>query len=277
MSRFDGSAAPWRCKVLGVDKVRPNGGLPYAILPSGRGFATVVVGSLAFIGVYAAAWAGLNAAHEVEGSTFIAEQAAAPVQPQAVPVESTAAATLMVFQTPYEHNDGPVQIALTERDEAPTGPAFVLSTPTAPSAPQPLSSPEVPVMAAEIPAPGCVTSLRKFAEDQIIHFRIGSASVSDKATSMLRQLGERAQSCPEAVIQVTGHSDSSGSDLINLALSWERADNTLAALAELGHDTSAFSTIGFGDRQPLTEGDADDEALNRRVEFRVLTNTAGTG
>jgi len=262
---------------LGVDKVRPFQGASSAILASGRGFVAVAIGSLAFTGVYAAAWAGLNAAQDLESAAVDTKQIAAPAQPQISTNESPAATTLMVFQTPYEHNDGPVQIALTHRDYAPVGPAPATTATMVASAPQPIVAPDQPSIVADVATPGCISPLRQFAQDQIIRFQIGSAAVAQDAMTMLQQLGERAQSCPEAVIQVTGHSDSSGSDLINLALSWQRADNTLAALTELGHDTSAFSTIGFGDRQPLTEGDASDDALNRRVEFRVLSNTAGAG
>ena len=261
---------------LGVDRVRPFVGHLRAVLPAGQGALSIAFGSLAFIGVYAAAWAGLNAAHDAGRATDLVDQIAAPSPLPLSDADSPAATTLMVFQTPYKQSDGPAQISLAVLDEAPVGPTQVAAAEPSTVSPTRLSYPEAPAL-ADIPTPGCLSQLRQFAQSQVIHFKIGSAAIAEDHMAMLNQLAERVQSCPEAVVQLTGHSDSSGSDLINLALSWQRADNTLAALETLGHDTSAFSTVGFGDRQPLSEGDADDEALNRRVEFRVLSRAAGAG
>jgi len=43
-------------------------------------------------------------------------------------------------------------------------------------------------------------------------------------------------------------------------------------MRQIGLDTAAFEPIGFGARAPLSQGDASDEDLNRRVEFVVLRN-----
>lgn len=126
---------------------------------------------------------------------------------------------------------------------------------------------------ADVTPRNCVDRLQAFAEAQTIRFGSGRADLESSELPILRQIGEMAEACPNALIRVAGHSDTSGSDIINLALSWQRADNTVATLAALGIDTTRFEPIGYGARAPFTQGDASDDELNRRVEFQVLTDT----
>ncbi len=116
----------------------------------------------------------------------------------------------------------------------------------------------------------CVADLREFAGQQTILFASGSAELDGSEIPTLRKIGRMAEACDGAVVHVTGHSDSSGSDVINLALSWQRADNTIATLAALGIETSMFEPVGFGARSPSAQGDSSDEEMNRRVEFVVF-------
>ena len=116
----------------------------------------------------------------------------------------------------------------------------------------------------------CIAGLREFAGQQTILFASGSAELKSNDLPILRKFGRMAEACDGAVVHVTGHSDSSGSDVINLALSWQRADNTIATLAALGVDTSKFEPVGFGARSPSSQGDSSDEEINRRVEFIVF-------
>ena len=158
---------------------------------------------------------------------------------------------------------------LAQLDQSPLDPA--VPTPPEPE-PSPVAAPAdiAPQVAPPEPAPvSCVTQLRSFAQGQIIRFGIGRADLDDSDLPALRRLGRMAEDCPGAIVQVKGHTDSVGSDVVNLALSWERADNTIATLAALGIETQNFEPIGFGARSPLTQGDSSDEELNRRVEFQV--------
>ncbi|WP_299300740.1 OmpA family protein [uncultured Litoreibacter sp.] len=144
---------------------------------------------------------------------------------------------------------------------------------------QPSAAPEEAVVvsnltptSAAVAAAGtdCIADLREFAGQQSILFSSGSAELQGSELPTLRKIGRMAEACDGALIHVTGHSDSSGSDVINLALSWQRADNTVATLAALGVDTSKFEPVGFGARSPSAQGDSSDEELNRRVEFVVF-------
>ncbi|PTX57484.1 OmpA family protein [Litoreibacter ponti] len=129
--------------------------------------------------------------------------------------------------------------------------------------------------AAQDPALSCVAELRQAARESTIYFNVGSAQLTGADLARISRVGRLAETCPGTVVQVTGHSDSTGNDLINLDLSWQRADNTVTALAQIGVDTSNMEPVGFGARAPLSQGDASDEDRNRRVEFIVLKKTEG--
>ncbi|SDW65033.1 OmpA family protein [Litoreibacter albidus] len=137
----------------------------------------------------------------------------------------------------------------------------------APPAPAPAPAP-VPA------APDCITELRQITNNATFYFGIGSAELSGADLVRLSRLGRMANACPEARIQITGHSDTTGSDLINFDISWKRADSTMNALAQLGLDITQFEPVGFGARTPLSQGGSTDDDRNRRVEFVVLRDDA---
>ncbi len=131
---------------------------------------------------------------------------------------------------------------------------------------------QTPTAATQVASTDCVAELRNFATSQTILFASGSAELQADELPTLRKIGKMAEGCDRAFVQVTGHSDSSGTDIINLALSWQRADNTVATLAALGIDTAKFEPVGFGARAPSSQGDSSDEERNRRVEFVIFEN-----
>ncbi len=227
-----------------------------------RARVAVVLGAVSFVAVGAIAWNALQAVNETfaedaaERATEKALQLAAAQEPPA-PKE--------VIKVVYVPRPTPAPRAEPEPE------------PVVAPEPDPLIEPETLVEADPKILPDaepavlrtCVDDLRTFTAGRTILFNIGSAEVDPGKLQQLRLLGEMAAACDDAVIRVTGHSDSSGSDLINLGLSWERADNTIAALEAFGFSTEAFEPLGFGARSPIAQGDDADDELNRRVEFQV--------
>jgi OOP family OmpA-OmpF porin len=71
-------------------------------------------------------------------------------------------------------------------------------------------------------------------------------------------------------IEITGHTDSSGSEKRNDLLSWNRANAMMKYLAEKGLTDIDFTLKGIGFKDPLvTEKDESDMQKNRRVSFKV--------
>lgn len=74
----------------------------------------------------------------------------------------------------------------------------------------------------------------------------------------------------QTVVDVFGHTDSTGSDAHNLELSQRRALSVANYLAGQGVDERRFAVTGFGKTRPIADnGTADGRALNRRVEIQL--------
>jgi outer membrane protein OmpA-like peptidoglycan-associated protein len=75
---------------------------------------------------------------------------------------------------------------------------------------------------------------------------------------------------PGAEVQVTGHTDTVGSDADNDLLSRKRADEILNWLASNGFARAMMTAVGRGERQ-LKQPTADNvrNGVNRRVEVIV--------
>lgn len=78
-------------------------------------------------------------------------------------------------------------------------------------------------------------------------------------------------------VQITGHTDSQGSDAINNPLSKDRADAVRDYLVAQGVPATRISTVGRGEHQPIADNTtAEGRAKNRRVEI-FLREPAKTG
>ena len=78
-------------------------------------------------------------------------------------------------------------------------------------------------------------------------------------------------------VQITGHTDSQGSDAINNPLSKDRADAVRDYLVAQGVPATRISTAGRGEHQPIADNTtAEGRAKNRRVEI-FLREPAKTG
>jgi OOP family OmpA-OmpF porin len=91
---------------------------------------------------------------------------------------------------------------------------------------------------------------------------------------LITQLKELAASA-EAVskgyqIQITGHSDSTGTDEFNMRISQQRAETILSILISSGLKNENFVARGVGHTLPLRpETDIRDRSFNRAVTFKV--------
>ncbi len=74
----------------------------------------------------------------------------------------------------------------------------------------------------------------------------------------------------ETNIVIQGHTDSSGSDAINLPLSQRRADHVRDFLMANGVPSSRMTAIGYGSSRPAVPNDTEaNRALNRRVQLEL--------
>ena len=107
-------------------------------------------------------------------------------------------------------------------------------------------------------------------------FDFDQSYIRDDARPVLARLAEALQALPDARVEITGHTDSKGSDDYNLALSQRRADAVRDWLALLGLSAVTMTTAGAGEASPVapntTAGGGDNpegRQQNRRVEFVI--------
>lgn len=75
----------------------------------------------------------------------------------------------------------------------------------------------------------------------------------------------------QTIVEVSGHTDSVGSDSANQLLSERRANSVASYLIGQGLIRERFEVVGMGERYPVASNDSDSgRSLNRRVEIRLL-------
>ncbi|QMU62273.1 MAG: OmpA family protein [Gammaproteobacteria bacterium] len=103
-----------------------------------------------------------------------------------------------------------------------------------------------------------------------IHFATNSADIDPSSNRLLNDLIEVANQCPEAKIEIGGHTDSSGSNAHNLRLSQARASSVMDYLAANEIDAIRLTAVGYGENNPIADNESDEgKAKNRRIEFNV--------
>lgn len=115
-----------------------------------------------------------------------------------------------------------------------------------------------------------LTSLPPAAKSFTLYFVEGTTDMMAESVPVLDEVRAEIAKRPGAEVQVTGHTDTVGSDSDNDALSKKRAEEILNLLAGKGFDRSIMSAVGRGERE-LKEPTADNvsSAVNRRVEVIV--------
>lgn len=102
-------------------------------------------------------------------------------------------------------------------------------------------------------------------------FAVNSSELSPSASGSLDQLLQKIKATPNVVaIRVEGHTDSSGSDGINMPLSHARAQRVRDYLVLNGLEMVSIQAQGYGSSQPVADNSTEaGRNINRRVEVRV--------
>ena len=103
-----------------------------------------------------------------------------------------------------------------------------------------------------------------------ILFETGQASIQHESDAVLDNLTAVAMRCPEAQIEISGHTDSVGGDDTNMELSRQRAEAVADYLAKAGITAERMTAVGYGKVHPIASNDTEEgRAQNRRIEFEV--------
>jgi outer membrane protein OmpA-like peptidoglycan-associated protein len=101
-------------------------------------------------------------------------------------------------------------------------------------------------------------------------FDFGQYTLKPGAKEKLAKISGILVSHPGLTLEVDGHTDSVGSDMVNLKLSEQRAETVRAYLVAQGVPPDTISARGFGKDKPVATNDtAVGRQQNRRVEIVV--------
>lgn len=104
-----------------------------------------------------------------------------------------------------------------------------------------------------------------------IFFDLDKATLRTESTAELNRLVKLMADVPTLKIELSGHTDSQGSDTYNQSLSEKRAQAVVDYLTNAGISAGRLVSAGYGETQPISTNDTKEgRQLNRRTEFKVL-------
>jgi len=106
-----------------------------------------------------------------------------------------------------------------------------------------------------------------------IYFDFASSSIKTESNVVLNEIVAILNANSNAMIKIAGHTDSDGSESYNQTLSEQRSASVKNYLVDHGITASRLTTVGYGETQPVVPNNsASNKAMNRRIEFTVLSN-----
>ena len=107
-----------------------------------------------------------------------------------------------------------------------------------------------------------------------ITFKTDSADLNASFFEVLNSVGKVVNEFEQTVIEVAGHTDSTGSDQYNQELSQRRADAVAAYLKTRSVRGDRIITVGAGEGHPIASNDTPEgRQRNRRVELTLVPLT----
>lgn len=111
-----------------------------------------------------------------------------------------------------------------------------------------------------------------------IFFNVGKADLKIESIGELESILNLMEKNPGVKLQINGHTDDSGDDATNKALSLKRAQAVEAFLVQRGIDSQRLRSVGYGEERPIVSNDDESggREINRRTEIEVF-ETSQTG
>lgn len=123
-----------------------------------------------------------------------------------------------------------------------------------------------------IPTPQeCKDGIVEIIGDRKIIFEPGSATLDASAQAILDDLAELLVTCEDLPLEIGGHTDSQGREIMNQELSRERAQAVLDGLRDRLVPVRTYTVVGYGETQPIADNDTEEgREINRRIEFTLI-------
>jgi outer membrane protein OmpA-like peptidoglycan-associated protein len=117
-----------------------------------------------------------------------------------------------------------------------------------------------------------------------VTFDVGSYTLKPEFRATLDDVAASMVKYPNSLVDVYGHTDSTGSDAFNQTLSENRARTVAGYLTSRGVAAARVRSQGYGETMPVADNTTDEgRRKNRRVEIKIVpvtqadVNAARTG
>lgn len=107
-----------------------------------------------------------------------------------------------------------------------------------------------------------------------VTFDVGSYTLKPQFRTTLDGIAQNLGQYPNSLIDVYGHTDSTGSDAFNQTLSENRARTVASYLSMQGVSAARIRSQGLGESMPVADNATDEgRRRNRRVEIKIVPIT----
>ena len=106
-----------------------------------------------------------------------------------------------------------------------------------------------------------------------IFFDVGQATLRSESNAELDRLVKLLKDVPSLKVEISGHTDNTGSSSINYKLSQNRADAVVIYLKSEGISAGRLLAKGYGSTKPMaSNNNSQGRQENRRTEFEIIEN-----
>ncbi len=104
-----------------------------------------------------------------------------------------------------------------------------------------------------------------------LFFDVDKYELEQQSITELNEIVKFLQTNKSVNIEISGHTDNSGTESYNQQLSFKRATSVTEYLRSKGINPSRLTQKGYGAQRPLKPNDSDENRqFNRRIEFKIL-------
>lgn len=117
-------------------------------------------------------------------------------------------------------------------------------------------------------------SLKELQQGVAIYFKNNSTQIVERDLVYVGEVAEILLSNPRAIVYITGHTDSIGSDAVNKRVSMQRANIVKTRLmTQYSVSSSQIIAEGVASAQPIADNStAEGREKNRRVTLKLKLN-----
>ena len=106
-----------------------------------------------------------------------------------------------------------------------------------------------------------------------VFFDTGKAFLRAESNGELDRIVKLMKDVPTLKIEISGHTDNTGSATVNQTLSQQRAEAVVNYLTSKGIQANRLTAKGYGSSKPVASNNTDDgKQQNRRTEFEIKGN-----